>query len=734
MNNSNLSIAVEFDLTVSPKVFNFTDNTNYTGITASRKLGNLKAIAPNGTTFHNNVSYVSPDVDSSSSLTSADFNLSSILVGGYPPIGNYLFTYTVKLEDELQSTSIISNNSAAKTFVIVGDWTSKISDGTATAFNCVDTVTTALTIVSATYDSGTGNTTVTVGQTLGSLTSFALFQFTVDTIATNNFTQAYSYATPTPSLNWIDDECCSSMTITDETAYPSGSTVTRLHTVHYPDGMVTPIADIESPLQELTITPIWTGTWTDTFTASFTSTNGIINILDSIRIVKEFKVCGTADECQIYACLTNIVNKYTESLTTAPSYALNTLQPLIIKALGLLNAYQLGKKCGETNYTDFLTQITDIANSCGCGCGCTDSGDGTPTQVVGCCGVVAGSDFTIVINSPNGSLSISATTVGTTTTYEIDVDSDWFTTAFNNEIATTSINALSDVNTASTPPTVSQVLVWNGTNWVPGSSSASLVTLTDVDDTGLANNMFLYYDNATTSFKFKLITFALNDLSDVSLLTPSNGQILKYSFGSWVNADNTLLNLSDVNAGSIADDQSVKWDSGTSKFIPYTPATALTGLTDTDITTAGLAQSDLLMYDAGSSKWINQEKATYATVSNTLFTAPFTNTSVGFSPVQVKVNVIDGSVSVRGVAENGSGLSPIAVTVVNLNSYGAPGYEIPFICTVGLGSGSPTVGGGSVDPTGLVSVAWYVNAGTGLRTAGIPAGDIDLGQVPQWHV
>jgi len=45
-------------------------------------------------------------------------------------------------------------------------------------------------------------------------------------------------------------------------------------------------------------------------------------------------------------------------------------------------------------------------------------------------------------------------------------------TVTNGVYTTSSINALADVNTVSTPPTNGQALVWNGTNWVPGSVAA----------------------------------------------------------------------------------------------------------------------------------------------------------------------------------------------------------------------------------------------------------------------
>jgi hypothetical protein len=43
----------------------------------------------------------------------------------------------------------------------------------------------------------------------------------------------------------------------------------------------------------------------------------------------------------------------------------------------------------------------------------------------------------------------------------------------NGVYTTSSINALVDVNTVSTPPTSGQALVWNGTNWVPGTVATS---------------------------------------------------------------------------------------------------------------------------------------------------------------------------------------------------------------------------------------------------------------------
>lgn len=60
-------------------------------------------------------------------------------------------------------------------------------------------------------------------------------------------------------------------------------------------------------------------------------------------------------------------------------------------------------------------------------------------------------------------------------------------TTITSVINTTSINALSDVDTATVAPTANQLLSWNGTNWVPATASAaSMVRPTIVSTTSNA--------------------------------------------------------------------------------------------------------------------------------------------------------------------------------------------------------------------------------------------------------
>lgn len=63
-------------------------------------------------------------------------------------------------------------------------------------------------------------------------------------------------------------------------------------------------------------------------------------------------------------------------------------------------------------------------------------------------------------------------------------------------ILVTSITALSDVDTTSTPPVTGDVLKWNGTNWVPGSDATSGGLGTDADTLdGFDSSYFLNYNN-----------------------------------------------------------------------------------------------------------------------------------------------------------------------------------------------------------------------------------------------
>lgn len=727
--SSQLSVRVGFDLTSTPKRFSLTDATDYSAESYSNILGLLRAVDPDGLQFYNNLDYNAPDIDISSSTSSGVLGSIPLGTNGLPKNGNYIFTYTSKILALRTSIAIVSNVPASNTLTLNGDQTAKILDPTAITFECVDLATTALTIVSATYNSGTNLTTVTIGETLPVLTSLAMLRFSVDTVFTQTFQEAYDYASPSVCISVDIDDCCSSVTLTDVTVYQTGATVTRLHTVSYPMGMTTPIADVTSPLQEFTISPIWTGTWTDIFTADIVATDGIIDITDAVRGVKSFLVASDTGICQAYECMTNMATKYAQYLTTAPAKAIE-MSKYISQASAAYIAYSIGKKCGKADYEQYLSLITEIAASCGCGCDCDTCADGIPSQVVGCCENVGGSDYTIVVQSTGGSLTVTSNTVGDTTTFEISVTGAWFTSEFNSRFAAKSIDGLTDVNTGNIAAAGSQVLVWNNSlnRWERGLPTAlglTLNDLTNVDDTGLADGMLLYWDASTSTFKFKLVvanTYAT--LTDVVITSIQGGQLMEWNAATskWNNFFLTLDAVTDVDIASRVPGSSIEWDNGAAKWVMFTPKKTLASLDDVEIT--GIANFDRLQYNqSGATKWNNVPIPVFSDTS-VLYTAGYDGSVGTIFDFGYAIDYITNEVTIRGGIDNVAGTAVgSTVTLCQLPSGVRPASEVPFLCTVGYGAVN-AVGFGRITSGGDIQIFFYIDPATGINAPGIPAGDI----------
>jgi len=101
------------------------------------------------------------------------------------------------------------------------------------------------------------------------------------------------------------------------------------------------------------------------------------------------------------------------------------------------------------------------------------------------------------------------------------------TTVFSSGIQVTgsigaSINALSDVDTVTTPPTSGQVLKWNGTNWAPATDATSGGGGSNADTLdGLDSTYFLDYANLTN--KPDLTAFTGITLTDTTFSGIVNG-------------------------------------------------------------------------------------------------------------------------------------------------------------------------------------------------------------------
>ncbi|MBO7535763.1 MAG: hypothetical protein J6T34_01290 [Bacilli bacterium] len=105
--------------------------------------------------------------------------------------------------------------------------------------------------------------------------------------------------------------------------------------------------------------------------------------------------------------------------------------------------------------------------------------------------------------------------------------------------------------------------------------NVSINSLTDTNiSNALADGYTLVYD--ATSDKWVDINNTLNNLNNVNISSLTDGQIIKYNAtsGKWENANDTgidnLVDLNDVNTISLADGQILKYDSSTHKWVNAT--------------------------------------------------------------------------------------------------------------------------------------------------------------------
>lgn len=175
-------------------------------------------------------------------------------------------------------------------------------------------------------------------------------------------------------------------------------------------------------------------------------------------------------------------------------------------------------------------------------------------------------------------------------------------------LTSVALNDVSDVTI--TTASNGQVLKYNGTSWVNATDSSG-IALTDLSvTTNAAGTAALSYNNTTGAFSYTppdlssyltsytvtesdvtthqaalsitesqisdlgtyLTSVALNDVSDVTITTASNGQVLKYNGTAWVNAtDSSGIALTDLSVTTNAAGTAALSYNNTTGAFSYTP-------------------------------------------------------------------------------------------------------------------------------------------------------------------
>ena len=184
--------------------------------------------------------------------------------------------------------------------------------------------------------------------------------------------------------------------------------------------------------------------------------------------------------------------------------------------------------------------------------------------------------------------------------------------------------------------TTGDILKYNGTNWVnTAETTGSTVSVTQVQSTG-TKIATITVDSVGTDIYAPNSggASALNDLSDVTISSASNGQVLKYSNGDWINAAETVGSVVSVTQIQSTGTKiaTVTIDSVDTDIYAPTGGGGASSLNDlSDVTITSQTAGDILEYDG--SNWIN--KPIWVEVTGTL--------SAGSTSITLQDNAITTS-------------------------------------------------------------------------------------------
>jgi len=236
-----------------------------------------------------------------------------------------------------------------------------------------------------------------------------------------NTTNTYQYDIVDPSICIETSVDCATSTATsvDTTVYEIQNatvvSVVRAHTQFPPPSSG---YAVNGPFNLITVnyTPIVTTTWTAEVisTVTYLLTSGLYVIID-LSGVKEFQVICDTNLSKILCCLTDLQKQYEALECTNPvkaaNFRTNRLDPTLQHLVLFLAAQTAG------NQTKMAQQYAAIIEVSGCSESCNCNGT-TPTAVSPSQG---GPAATFLVNSPLGTIQVTTITAGILTTFSLEL-------------------------------------------------------------------------------------------------------------------------------------------------------------------------------------------------------------------------------------------------------------------------------------------------------------------------
>jgi hypothetical protein len=417
------------DNTSSLKIEDVTD-LGAPGIPVENVDSVIKLTDPSGEVIYQNTDFDTPDIDYDVDRSFTIGVLNEDVATDLPLEGIYSLEMDTRIKSALSFASIFSNVVTAATSIkilqaIIIDETVDVIITTGAPTPSTNAGTYG--IVSVTYD-GDGYPTINIDAAIDPnplLTDVIEVGVLEYEKLNKNFTYKFLY--PELSLEVVSDCDYATIEFTDNTlfSYPI-TTDNRTATIKYPENAVTPPADIVFSSQSKKLSELYTGTYNLVvqrevlFTLSTTDQTFVESTLIASR---SHIVDCSLSLCCISDCLSNLIKRYETALCNDYVKA-KTLADQLLQITGKIQLARIIRYCGQSGYPALVSEIKALFGQTGCDCGCDEETDGLSRKVTPVTAVLAGGALDIDIRSTDGTVLITTSIVGTTTTYDFSISEE----------------------------------------------------------------------------------------------------------------------------------------------------------------------------------------------------------------------------------------------------------------------------------------------------------------------